>query len=77
MIKSLKLWYENKNLLIVNNLQTNFSNVKIYINDLLNKENKWLFQLTKEISKIYDYKFVWSNAGVVYLKKKKTRKWTN
>jgi len=69
IIKSIKLRYKNKNPVTANNLHTNFPEVKIFINDQLTKENKRLFWLTKEISKTYGYRFVWSNSGGVYLKK--------
>ena len=69
IIKSIKLRYKNKNPVTANNLCTNFPEVNVFINDQLTKENKRLLWLSKEFSKTYGYRFVWSNSGGVYLKK--------
>ncbi|CAI6370886.1 unnamed protein product [Macrosiphum euphorbiae] len=69
IIKSIKLLYKNKNPVTANNLCTNFPEVNVFTNDQLTKENKRLLWLSKEFSKTYGYRFVWSNSGGVYLKK--------
>lgn len=69
LIKAFKNQYKVKPI-TATELSSNFTNLRIYLNDQLSTDNKKFLWITKQLAMKYHFKFVWSNSSGVYLKKK-------
>lgn len=69
LLSGIKTVYKSGNQLMAKHVHFSFPDTKIYIIDQLSVGNKKLFWLSKLSSKVYDFKYTWSNAYGVFTKK--------
>ncbi|XP_025412571.1 uncharacterized protein LOC112685029 [Sipha flava] len=69
LINSVKSRYKLNNPLTAKDINPNFSNSKVYLNDQLTQYNKKLFWLAREVTKCYDYEYKWANLTGIFMAK--------